>query len=170
MGMTAPEYLQQFQALLPEGRAWPRDPDATLTKLLTAIADELARADGRIEDLLNELIPDQSSELLEKWERIAGMSGREAVLAQLSAQGGATSAYFIALADTLGLEISIDDNLIGYEPNFTCISPCNAALQGFNKRFWWRVTVSAAGPNAALEALFIKLKPAHTRVEFVYEG
>ena len=35
-------YLAQLQALLPPGRAWPREPDAVLTKLLHAFADALA--------------------------------------------------------------------------------------------------------------------------------
>lgn len=166
--MTAAHYLQQLQALLPTGRAWPRDPEAIPTKRLQALADELARVDARAQDAINEVLADTTDERLSEWELITGVSGREAVLAQLAAQGGADEVYFIELANILGLTATIDDDLTGYEPNFTCISPCNADLQGFNKRFWWRVTVDAAGPQPALEALFIKLKPAHTRVEFVY--
>ncbi len=168
MVMSPAHYLQQLQALLPLGRAWPRDPDAVLTRRLQALADELARVDARAAAALDEVIPDHAAERLPEWEVLTGVSGREAVLAQLSAQGGSTETYFIELTDVLGLAITIDDDLTGYQPNFTCVSPCNAALQGFNKRFWWQVTVAAAGPQPALEALFIKLKPAHTRVTFFY--
>lgn len=170
MGMTAATYLQQLQALLPPGRAWPRDDNSTLGKTLHALADELARVDGRVTDLLDEIIPDQTSELLAQWERICGVAGAQAVLAQLAAQGGASPAYFIALADLLGLTVTIDDDLTGLLANFTCVSPCNALLQGYNKRYWWEVSIPAAGPEPELEALFIKLKPAHTRVDFSYSA
>ncbi len=42
---TAAQYLGLLQGLLPTGPAWPRDPDATLTKLLSAEAEEFARLD-----------------------------------------------------------------------------------------------------------------------------
>ena len=43
MRATSDDYLRVLQALLPPGAAWPRDPDATLTKVLAAWADDLAQ-------------------------------------------------------------------------------------------------------------------------------
>lgn len=47
MVLTETDYLRQLQALLPPGPAWPKDDDATLTRMLAALAAELSRVDGR---------------------------------------------------------------------------------------------------------------------------
>ena len=44
---TPAAYRAQLQALLPLGDAWPRRPDAVLTRLLAAWAEEFARIDAR---------------------------------------------------------------------------------------------------------------------------
>jgi hypothetical protein len=45
MGRTAEDYTRALQTLMPIGQAWPTDPDATLTRLLWALANPLARGD-----------------------------------------------------------------------------------------------------------------------------
>ena len=117
--MDALAYRTQLQALLPPGPAWPRDEDATLTRLLHAAADEFARVDGRTADLLEEADPLTALELLPDWERVAGLPDacnpadgtvRErqlAVTRKLTGLGGQSRAYFIDLASRLGLEVEI---------------------------------------------------------------
>jgi len=63
-GVTAVDYLQQAQALLPQGRAWPRDPDAVLSQVLAAISESLARSHEEACRILNvESFPCFSEEL-----------------------------------------------------------------------------------------------------------
>lgn len=172
MAMSAGDWLAQLQALLPSGLAWPRDPDATLTAVLRGWAVELAQVELDAKTHLDALLPDSAqTTYLVDWERVLGVYGREAVLAQLAARGGADKAYFIALASRLGRTVTqIQDNLVGKRGGMFANSPCNNGLHQFNDAFLWRVTLEGAGPAPALEALFKRLKPAHTAVEFIYLG
>lgn len=118
---SADAYTAQLAALLPQGRAWPRDEGSTLMRLVRAEADELARVDGRVSDLFEEVDPRSTLELLEDWERVAGLPDsciaapdsiaerRAAVQSRITGLGGQTRAYFIDLAATLGFAISIDE-------------------------------------------------------------
>lgn len=118
--MSADDYRQNLQALLPHGPAWPRESNSVLTKLLTGLAQELARIDARSSELLSETDPRQTFEMLSEWERMAGLpdecwlpsSGssvdyrRAALLMRLTGRGGQDAAYYIALAEALGYRSS----------------------------------------------------------------
>lgn len=73
MVLSAEAYLAQLQALLPPGSAWPRAANATLTKLLGALAEELARLDARALALIDEADGRSTLELLSDWERVCGL-------------------------------------------------------------------------------------------------
>lgn len=121
MANNAEIYTQIIQALLPLGRIWPRDAEAVLTKLLASWAMELARVDVRADDLLDEVDPTTTLELLSDFERVCGLPGicssgedtveqrRGEVLAKLTSRGGQTPAYFIELAAQLGYETEIEE-------------------------------------------------------------
>ena len=192
-------YLAATQALLPLGRAWSRRIDNTLTKLLTAFSEEFARVDGRAVDLRNEADPRSARELLPDWERVCGLPDvcsaglattvqerRAAVVAKLTAQGGASKAYFISLALQLGYVIEIDE----FRPFVTGLARCGASLNGGHTvRHQWRVRVTGprytafrTGTSQAgdmlgkiarasdLECKLKRLKPAHTRLIVSYKG
>lgn len=192
MGMTADDYLAQLQALLPQGPAWPRDAGATLTKLLQAMADELARIDGRAAQLIEEADPRTTDELLADWERVAGLPDscvtaaqstaqrRAALHAKLTTLGGQSTAYFIALAASLGYTVTITEFHL-----HTVEDDVNYPLYGHPWRFAWQVnapqntvgtlsvTDTVADPlawwgNELLECVIRRLKPAHTHVLFAY--
>lgn len=192
MAMTAADYLAQEQALLPQGAAWPRDSDATLTKLLNAFADELARIDGRALTLIEEADPRTTNELLGDWERVAGLPDTcvaatlstaqriAALVTKLTTLGGQTRDYYIALAAKLGYTITITE----FAP-YTVASPVNAAIYGELWRFAWQVNSSlvtqtfftmsstvadalSSFGNDQLECVMSRLKPAHTHVQFAY--
>lgn len=199
MGLTAAAYRSQLQALLPPGDAWPRAVDATLTKLLDAIAEELARIDSRALNAVDESDGRMALELLADWERVCGLPDscsasmaitlqdrRGAVIAKLTALGGASRAYFIALAASMGYTIEIDE----FRPFIAGLNRCGDILSGGHSvRYQWRVRV----PNARytsfrsgssqcgdllgkiaraedLECKLNRLKPAHTHLIFDYEG
>lgn len=196
MALTATDYLAQLQALLPQGFAWPRQADAALTKLLLAWADEMARIDGRAADLVEEVDPRTTAELLADWERVAGLPDscvvaygvtqtaaqrRNALVAKLTTIGGQSAAYYIALAASLGYTITITEyktftvrskvndplNDLPWRFTFTVNAPLNTV-----RRFTVRSAVNeplAAWGNELLECVISRLKPAHTHVLFAYQ-
>lgn len=145
---SAEAYQAQLAALLPRGRAWPREGDSTLMRLMLAEADELARIDGRAADLFEETDPRATLELLTDWERVAGLPDncipapdsiaerRAALLSRLTGQGGQSRAYFIELAARMGYAITIDE----FRP-FVAGSDAGEDLNGDDWAHAWRVNV-----------------------------
>lgn len=197
MSYTADQYREQLKALLPPGRAFPRERGTTLDALLDAMAQELARLDGRADRLTNEAVPASAAELLSDWERVAGLpdncSGllaetqqgrRNDLVSKLVAKGGQSPAYFIELAAALGFEITIEE----FRPFQAGWSQAGDPLTNGDWVFAWRVRApevtvipfkaghSAAGEplaiwgNDGLECRINKYKPAHTHVIFAYGG
>lgn len=189
------DYLSQQQALLPPGAAWSREPDADLTKLLTATADGFARADQRADDLRDEADPYNTVEMLPDWERIAGLpdscvgsldtiyARQLALVAKLSAVGGQSRAYFIGLAAAMGYEITITEYKMRQHGD-----PHGALYGGQEWNFVWQVNAPATTIKPRLygrsfygepyrtwgykqlECAIAALKPAHTKVLFAYGG
>lgn len=195
MVLTAADYLLQLQALLPPGPAWPRD-DSPLTRLLTGLAQELARVDGRANGLIEEADPRTATELLPDWERVLGLpddcnkyavltvAQRRLLAAQrLTELGGQSAAYFIAMAATLGEPgVTVSE----FRP-MNCNDNCNSALGSDGDRFFWRVNIPHAPANlrpincndncnramqvytpSLAECPIEERKPAHTQVLFTY--
>lgn len=196
MVLTETDYLRQMQALLPPGPAWPKDDDALLTRMLGALAAELARVDGRVRQLVDEDDPRMAAELLLDWERVSGLpdtcvalSGqtqsiaqrRAALVARLTMLGGQSKAYFIALAASLGYTITITE----YRP-FRAGQSRSGDPVATNWQFAWQVNaplhtvvpfragngvsgdpINSWG-NKLLECVISRFKPAHTTVVFAY--
>lgn len=160
----AEAYAAQLAALLPTGRAWPRDAGSVLMQLVRGVADELARIDGRASDLFEEVDPRTALELLPDWERVAGLpdacvpapdsiAERQAALhLRLTSTGGQSRAWFIDRAATLGYAITIDEfrpfragsragERIGGEAwahswRINVLPPATDTGQGFNLRYF----------------------------------
>ncbi|MGE4323397.1 MAG: YmfQ family protein [Sphingobium sp.] len=194
--MAADAYAAQLQALLPTGPAWPREAGATLTALVAAEAEELARLDERAWELLEETDPRTAYELLGDWERVLGLpdpctasattiSARQlACWRKLAYQAGQTPAFYIALAASIGFEIEIhefDPNVDDYDASLS------AEVAAGRWRYIWRVHVLNAGtfnhmiagdPAGTalvegdmaldLECIIGRARPAHTHVIFSY--
>lgn len=189
---TATAYREQLQALLPPGAAWPREPGAVLTQVLDALAEELARVDGRGDDLVAESDVRGATELLAEWERVLGLPDactgaadtaverRAAAHEKLTRLGGATPAYFIAVAARLGFTVTITEFR-----RHTVADDVVTPLRGVAWCYAWQVNAPAetvtvhtvqstvADPlrdwgNAVLECVIGRLKPAHTHVLFAY--
>lgn len=191
--MDAPAYLAQLQALLPPGAAWPRDPDAVLTGTLRALADEFARVDARAWVLLTEADPRATAELLDEWETAYGLPDPcdatadtyaeriAALVARVTAQGGASPDYFIGLGAALGYTVTIEE----HDPH-TVAHPVNHPIQGPAWGYAWTVHAPTdtvvyhhvTGPvsdpladwgNDRLECVITARAPAHTHVLFAYD-
>lgn len=193
MAMTGADYLSQLQALLPQGPAWPRDPEAVLTLLLDAWAEEFARVDGRAGRLQEENDPRVTTELLADWERVAGLPSscmvgidqaiaerRAALHTKLTRLGGQSRQFFIDLAASLGYTVTITE----FRP-FHVNDHVNDDIAGALWTFVWQVNAQlntvrrftvgsavnealASWGNALLECAISQLKPAHTKVLFAY--
>lgn len=194
MGMSREEYLSQLQALLPQGPAWPREPDALLTRLLDGFAEEFARVDARADQLIDEADPRTTYELLADWERVAGLPGecvaslaqtvaerREALVAKITGRGGQSRQYFIDLAARLGFTVTISE----YRP-YRVNSHVNDPICSQDWIFVWQINsalntvrTSTVGMavndplrswgNELLECAISQDKPAHTTVLFAYQ-
>lgn len=185
------QYAGQLRALLPRGKAWGDDPNSFMGKLLLAIAEELARIHTRGKNLVEELDPRTTDELLTDFERVLGLpedcitleqteeQRRDAVVAKMIAQGGQSPQYFIDLAAAMGFTITITE----YRPFRVGYSSAGDELTDEEWAFTWKVngaadvvhyavagspagTLLAWTDNELLPCTFGKLKPAHTNLIF----
>lgn len=196
--MNVPAWLASLQSLLPPGRAFTREPDSNLTKLLEAVAAMFASAESLAVELRNQSAdPLIATHMLPDWERLLGLPDectaelelsilqrQRMALARLTERGGQSRPYFIALAEAYGEPgCTIDDCFM----QMTCNSDCNDALYSLADVFTWRVNIPRpidqveamtcnSDCNDALASFSLSLaecpiterKPAHTQVIFSY--
>jgi hypothetical protein len=116
-GLAAPTpvaaaYARMLANLLPPGKVWRLTPDSLLSKLFAGCADELARLDGRVTDMLDEADPRTATELLPEYESELGLEStgtdeerRARIVARLIARQRYRPADIAAsLAPLLGLD------------------------------------------------------------------
>jgi len=187
------DYAAALQALLPVGAAWTFEKGALLTQLIDAIAVEFARVDTRGADLREEADPRTALELLADWERVTGLPDpcagqadtiaerRARVVRALTARGGQSPAYFVALAAALGFAIEIEE----LRPFRVGLSSVGGRLAAPPWNHVWIVRApettirnfvvgAAVGEplrswgNAILACVMQRFKPAHTRLIITY--
>jgi uncharacterized protein YmfQ (DUF2313 family) len=164
-------YAGLLQQLLPRGRAWPRSSDATLTAVLQGIAPVFADSDARALGLLVDMFPATVDGMLPEWQatlglpELVGYTGDDLpteqlqVVAALTDSGGQSAAYFVALAATLGLSITVTS----YRPA-TVDSPVSGPIYGVAWAHAWEVSATADADYDPLHVLFERYKPAHTTI------
>ena len=160
------DYLAMLQALLPRGLAWTRAPEANLTKVLEASAEELARLDEAARSMLTEVNPATTLGGVADWERVLGLpdaclpSGstmqerRVAVLSKLRDTGRQDLSYWYELAETLGYAVDIVEKTPFQCGKSQCGDPRGAdadkpwqerrqtdMLGPAEIRYWWEVKV-----------------------------
>lgn len=190
---TASDYLGALLALLPRGRAWPRDADAPQVQALAGLAPSLARVNGRANQLLVDAFPGTTYELLQEWESTLGLPdpciGTDGsyqqrlslVTSRFAGQGGQSVSYYTAVAKSVGYDISIQQF-----HQYTVTDDCSMGLCGADWNHAWSVisaasdgthvrnvnddvgTALASWGNPVLECLMTRYKPAHTVVLFAY--
>jgi uncharacterized protein YmfQ (DUF2313 family) len=145
MALDAQHYLHALQNILLKGKAWIRDESSRITQLLTGIAQEFARIDTRIDQVLDEADPRTTVELLDNWEAFAGLPDPcvvtdqsyqqriAALVAKLLMLGGQSRQYFIDIAMNLGYT-GITVNPL--DP-MRCSDPCTDSLLGEKIHLPW---------------------------------
>jgi uncharacterized protein YmfQ (DUF2313 family) len=191
---TAEDFRDGRVALLPPGRAWPRDLDAPIVRFLAALARGDQRLAARAAQLLVDAFPGTTLELLPEWEESLGLPDpcagaaptieqrRAQVVARLISTGGQSIPYFVAVAAALGFAITItepgpfragisragDSDFGDAWPN---VWQVNSPLDTVT---FFRAGHGAAGEplavwgNAVLECELKRLSPAHTLLLFAY--
>ena len=71
--MDKQDYKELFQALMPKGPAWSREPDAKMSDLAEAVAAFFFFIHGRVEKAKREMFPQECEEILIDWERELGL-------------------------------------------------------------------------------------------------
>ena len=191
---SAADYLTALQALMPRGRVWPRDGDATQTKLLAGLTPIYERHNARSIQLLVDAFPTTTFELLPEWEETLGLpdpcagmaptiaARRAQVVARLVAIGGQSAAYFIGYALALGYVVTITE----YVPARAGVLIAGGPLCGDAWAHTWQINgqlntvrymqvgVGQAGDalaywsNAVLECAMREVMPAHSVLNFSY--
>lgn len=128
------DYGTAFEALLPQGQAWPKYPGTTLDLACRGLAEYWGFVDGRAADLLEtESDPRATTELLPDWERNWGLPDpcmtdpptgleerREALVAKMTMLGAQSRQFFVDIAAAYGYTITITE----YAPYMTGVSRC----------------------------------------------
>jgi len=143
------------------------------------------------EDVLNEMFADVTYRLLTSYERAYGLTPedgdplqvrRRALLRKMREIGGLSRAYFIGIAASYGIEITIDEFMpfmCGWNRAGDSLAPEEVIwLWQVNApettEYYFRAGESVAGERLGwwmagiLEAIFEELKPAHTKILFTY--
>lgn len=141
MNLTAEDFNQALLALLPRGRAWPKEQGATLPEMVSFVGPTFERSTARANQLIVDAFPATSMALLATWEALLGLpdpcagpattlADRQAqVVAKLVGVGGLTPANIIAFAARFGYTITIteqapaDGTLTQIVAGFTAGSP-----------------------------------------------
>ncbi|MGS1071729.1 YmfQ family protein [Burkholderia glumae] len=187
---SASDFASALSALMPRGLAWPRDPNSVMGKMIASLAPMWSRHVAANNYLLVDGFPSTAVELLPEWEAALGLpdpcAGESPSLAQRQAQvvarftnnGGASIAYFVNYAKTLGFDIGISEFTPFRAGQQAAGDSCgeegwahtwriNAPSTTIN---YFRASASTAGEplatwgNSVLLCEMNTLKPAHTLV------
>lgn len=186
--------LADLLSLLPPGRAWLRSAAANLVKTLRPLAAAIARLEAVVATLRTEINPATANDMLADFEQVLGpdpcglddASGaigvrRLQAWRRWTRKGGASVAYFVALAAAYGVTITVE----------TCWpteagDECGAELVNSPEQFVWVVNLpliwvidAECGATVCgdylgelglspVECLIRRYKPAHTTVVFSY--
>jgi uncharacterized protein YmfQ (DUF2313 family) len=136
------DYAAQFEAHLPSGAAWPRVAESVSAQWAKGLTQEFGRVGDRAAQLLLEMDPRTTTELLPDWERVTGLPApgpeglpvtiegrRAAVVARLLARGGDGPSVPFLTDVIASLGYAREDISIRrfHRQAFTCESPCSGS-------------------------------------------
>jgi uncharacterized protein YmfQ (DUF2313 family) len=192
---SALDFLLAFQRLLPRGRVWHRGWGTVQAEDLITLFPQTVRLNQRAIDVLRETFPCTTNELLAEWEATLGLpdpcfgepdtiqARQAAVCAKFTARGGQSADYFIQLAASIGVPITITT----FRPFYASEGRVDDPLYDEQWADVWLVTSPYTGAwtyfrvdestvdeplvsfgNTMLECLLNAAKPAHTVIIFGY--
>lgn len=151
--MERKDYKELFQALMPKGPAWSREPDAKMSDLAEAVAAFFFFIHGRVEKAKREMFPQDCEEILIDWERELGLPetcehGNHAegqtfqervneVIAKINRSFSPTIANFTKLAQSLGYNVRI----VTTPPAICGLARCGDRLGGNTAANYYWITI-----------------------------
>ncbi len=120
MAHSVEQWGEALQQQMPRGRAWPRDVDADLPKYVMGFAKRLADLELSADQLLLEMRPETTVQLLPEWEEYLGLpecdiSGqsfeqrRAAVVEKYHRKGGLQIWMIEQIAAALGFNVKVTE-------------------------------------------------------------
>ncbi len=176
---SAAEYRGLIQALLPRGKAWILRPEGLAYRFVTGLVVELVRVHDWVVDLVAEMDPTTSTDLLAAWERSVGLPEDGEVIAATDAQRRLdvaakviarqirTEADWVALAVAAGYAGAYVTQ--GSDAMATCNSTCNAYVGGpYYDAFTFTLHMPGGVASPNFEALCRRTKQSGVRIAFDY--
>ena len=175
---VATEYRSALIALAGRGIAWQPSLTSRTGLWWLGMAREFVRLHSWLVALVDEMDPRTATNTLETWEQSLGLpepgeviaatlaERRLDVTAKLLAQAVVTEAEWIALAEAAGYTgVTITQ---ASSTMCNANSTCNAYVQGpYYDAAVMTITMTGSA-NTAFEALCNRIKPAQSRIIFVY--
>lgn len=116
------KYQKLLRKLLPSGWAWQAkdESESEMSKLLSGLSEEFGNVEKRSQDLLKEIMPNTTIEMIDDWERLLGLPDecspdgeltlqerRDRVLQVLTTRGGQNEEFYRTLASNFGFDIDV---------------------------------------------------------------
>jgi len=172
---TQLEFAEAFVRLLPTGPAWATDFNSQLRIALYPLANTYATNETLAQNLLIDIFPSTSVQLIPEWNESLGLPGpcsigssnvavsQSAIVAQINNQGGVSEAYYISYALSMGYVITISNYSslrIGHDINQSC----------YDRKydFIWIVTIVSGAVPSYLECMLRQIAPAHLQLYVIY--
>jgi len=182
----ARDYASDYQSHLPSGAAWTRAAESVATEFAHGLMVEFGRVDVRAAQLLLEMDPRTTTELVDDWERITGLPDpcvesapttiegrRAAITSRIIARGngGASLTFLREILTALGYA-SADVVIRRFHLSpFTCESACNDALNpdDVGWPFVWEIVAKHGDLDEQVECQFHnRYALAHIALRFAW--
>lgn len=159
-------FVPVINQLFPTGPIWTWRPGGVMEGLIRALSYEPSRVEQRALQLLSEMDPRTTEELIDDWESYLGLPGQnlnpptdledrqEAVHAKFTSRSVGNEPFFLELADSLGYP-SAEIRREGRP--FRCGSSCGDSLRGY-RGYWldtWTLIANLSTANDETLQLFV---------------
>lgn len=163
------DFIAPMMSLLPRGRMWPRETDTVLYALMKALSHSGTVVMRRARELIEEMDPQTTTELLADWERVTAIADdcgiadtlaerRTAVVEKLGRNTSPNSPEFLAIAAALNYP---DATIKTYSP-FTPGSTPGDHVYDSSWRFRFDVVRFTGPRDTELACQVDALAPLHT--------
>lgn len=194
---TAANFLQAMLLMMPRGRAWPQYPSSNMYQTLAALVPSFAASSQASTNLLVDIYPGQTLNLLPEWEESLGLpdpcagapastsQARNQVIAKFINTGGQSPPYIINYASQLGFAITITEQPPAFLVGLDCPG-VNYVGDDYAPFYWivnsplftvslFQVGINVAGDalgsfisNTVLECELQAIAPANTQLVFSF--
>jgi uncharacterized protein YmfQ (DUF2313 family) len=160
MARGAGDVLAELLAIGPPGIALPQDPDSLWAVWLGPLADAVASLEQMQDSLVHQVDPRVATDLLADFERVLGPDplGRDAGAVSIGQRqslafqrwtfsGGCSPDFYIALAASMGITITIQDRFTSSQCGATV---CGDQLGPPGDELTWLITMPATTETDAI--------------------